>query len=389
MKILFIVTASFPTAKAYGVTTRETMTAAKNLEHEVYSLSLKSNYSDSDYDEIYSSLKYLRVNKTINYLKNISFRSTNYFSRAAWIIMQNLLLRFNYKEIDEIRSDLIWCRDERTALTLRKLFPKKTMVVEIHSNPKNKILNKLAKVSEENLLILAPINQNLMNRLKINFDLKKRIAAMSISANLLENKETVIKFSESIKDRRTKDEFRIGYVGKFFPGGFSKGYEDLVDLAVLYKDIGVERSISLSGGLENEVREVAKRVSPYNLSTKNFEITGHLKHSDSLAKVKSLDIVVLPEPRDPNYLGSPLKSYEACALGRILVVADCSINRNQFGDVEFIYWYQSKSVESLADVIDFALNDELLCEKLLKQIEFASRFTWEARVNNVLAAITS
>jgi glycosyltransferase involved in cell wall biosynthesis len=389
MKILFIVTASFPTAKAYGVTTRETMTAAKNLEHEVYSLSLKSNYSDSDYDEIYSSLKYLRVNKTINYLKNISFRSTNYFSRAAWIIMQNLLLRFNYKEIDEIKSDLIWCRDERTASTLRKLFPKKTMVVEIHSNPKNKILNKLAKVSEENLLILAPINQNLMNRLKINFDLKKRIAAMSISANLLENKETVIKFSESIKDRRTKDEFRIGYVGKFFPGGFSKGYEDLVDLAVLYKDIGVERSISLSGGLENEVREVAKRVSPYNLSTKNFEITGHLKHSDSLAKVKSLDIVVLPEPRDPNYFGSPLKSYEACALGRILVVADCSINRNQFGDVEFIYWYQSKSVESLADVIDFALNDELLCEKLLKQIEFASRFTWEARVNNVLAAITS
>ena len=101
MKILFIVTASFPTAKAYGVTTRETMTAAKNLEHEVYSLSLKSNYSDSDYDEIYSSLKYLRVNKTINYLKNISFRSTNYFSKAAWIIMQNLLLRFNYKEIDE------------------------------------------------------------------------------------------------------------------------------------------------------------------------------------------------------------------------------------------------------------------------------------------------
>jgi hypothetical protein len=70
-------------------------------------------------------------------------------------------------------------------------------------------------------------------------------------------------------------------------------------------------------------------------------------------------------------------------------VADCSINRNQFGDVEFIYWYQSKSVKSLADVIDFALNDELLCEKLLKQIEFASRFTWEARVNNVLAAITS
>ena len=212
---------------------------------------------------------------------------------------------------------------------------------------------------------------------------------MSINANLLENKETIFKFSESVKDRRAKDKFRIGYVGKFFPGGFSKGYEDLVDLAVLYKDIGAKRSISLSGGLENEVRIVETMVSSHNLSNKNFEITGHLKHSDSLTKVRSLDIVVLPEPRDPNYLGSPLKSYEACALGRILVVAECKINREQFGDAEFIYWYQSKNVESLAQVIDFALKDESLYRKLLKQIEFASRYTWEARVKNVLAATTS
>jgi glycosyltransferase involved in cell wall biosynthesis len=384
MKILFIVTTAFPTPKAYGVTTRETMAAAKNLGHEVYSLSLKNNYSDSDYDVINSSLNYLKENKTIDFFKNISFRSTNFFGRAAWIIMQDLLLKFNYKEIDVIGSDLIWCRDERTALTLRKLFPKKTMVVEIHSNPKNKILNNLAKSSEKNSLILAPINQNLMNLLKINFDFKKCIAAMSISANLLQNKKTVLKFSESIRDRRTKDEFRIGYVGKFFPGGFSKGYEDLVDLAVLYKNIGVKRFISLSGGLENEVREVVKRVSSYNLSAKNFEITGHLKHSDSLAKVESLDIVVLPEPRDPNYLGSPLKSYEACALGRILAVAECKINREQFGDAEFIYWYQSKNVESLANVINFALNDNLLYEKILQQIEFARLNTWEFRVESVL-----
>ena len=96
MKILFIVTTAFPTPKAYGVTTRETMTAAKNLGHEVYSLSLKNNYSDSDYDVINSSLNYLKANKAIDFFKNISFRSTNFFGRAAWIIMQDLLLKFNY-----------------------------------------------------------------------------------------------------------------------------------------------------------------------------------------------------------------------------------------------------------------------------------------------------
>ena len=388
MKILFVVTSAFPTQKAYGVTTRESMLAAKNLGHKVYSLSLKSNYSDSDYDEIANSLNYFEINKTINILKNISFRSTNYFSRAAWIIMQDLLLKFNYKVINKIKSDLIWCRDERTAKTLRKLFPTTTIVVEIHAKPKNRILNKLVKVSKKNSLLLAPINQNLMDLLKINFDFKRCIAGMSISSDLLANEEAVFKFMESINDRRKKEDFKIGYVGKFFPGGFSKGYEDLIDLAVFYKVNQVERLISIAGGLENEVKEVEKKAASLNLNSKNIEITGHLRHSDSLAKVESLDIVVLPEPRDPNYLGSPLKSYEACALGRILVVAECKINRDQFGDEEFIYWYQSKSVESLANVIDLSLMDKLLCEKILKQIEFARRHTWEVRVKNVLDAVS-
>ena len=388
MKILFVVTSAFPTQKAYGVTTRESMLAAKNLGHKVYSLSLKSNYSDSDYDEIANSLNYFEINKTINILKNISFRSTNYFSRAAWIITQDLLLKFNYKVINKIESDLIWCRDERTAKTLRKLFPTTTIVVEIHAKPKNRILNKLVKVSKKNSLLLAPINQNLMDLLKINFDFKRCIAGMSISSDLLANEEAVFKFMESINDRRKKEDFKIGYVGKFFPGGFSKGYEDLIDLAVFYKVNQVERLISIAGGLENEVKEVEKKAASLNLNSKNIEITGHLRHSDSLAKVESLDIVVLPEPRDPNYLGSPLKSYEACALGRILVVAECKINRDQFGDEEFIYWYRSKSVESLANVIDLALMDKLLCEKILKQREFARRHTWEVRVKNVLDAIS-
>lgn len=388
MKILFVVTSVFPTQKAYGVTTRESMLAAKNLGHQVYSLSLKSNYTDSDYDEITDSLNYLKVNKTINVLKNISFRSINYLSKAAWIIMQDLLLKFNYQAIYEIKTDLIWCRDERTAKTLRKLFPTTNMVVEIHANPKNRILNKLAKVSRKNSLLLAPINQNLMDLLKVNYDFKKCIAGMSINSGSLANEEAVFEFVESIHHRSEEENFKIGYVGKFFPGGFSKGYEDLIDLAVFYKVNQAERKISVAGGLENEVREVEKKLGSLNLNSKNIEITGHLKHSDSLAKVKSLDVIVLPEPRDPNYLGSPLKSYEACAIGRILVVAECKINRDQFGDVEFIYWYRSKNVESLANVIDLALRDKLLREKIIKQIEFARRHTWEVRVKTVLEAIS-
>ena len=387
MKILFVVSSAFPTQKAYGVTTRESMLAAKNLGHKVYSLSLKSNYSDSDYDEIADSLNYLEMNKIINILKNISLRSTNYFSRVAWIIMQKLMLKYNYKAIDEIKPDLIWCRDERTAKTLRRLFPTKTMVVEIHTDPKNRILNKLVKVSKKNSLLLAPINQNLMNLLEINYDFKKCIAGMSISSGLLVNEEAVIKFTHGIYNRLKEENFKIGYVGKFFPGGFSKGYEDLVDLAVFYRINHVERKIFIAGGLENEVREVEKKLLSLNLNSRNIAITGHLKHSDSLAKVKSFDVIVLPEPRDPNYLGSPLKSYEACALGRILVVAECKTNRDQFGDAEFIYWYRSKNVESLAHVIDLALSDKLLCEKIIKQVEFARRHTWEVRVKRVLDAI--
>lgn len=389
MKILFIVISSFPTQKAYGVTTRQTMIAAKSLGHEVYSLTLKSDYSDSDYDEIAKNVKYLKSNKINDILKKISFKSTNYFSRAAWVAMRNLIVKFNHRTINEIKSDLIWCREERTALTLRKLFPNHPLVVEIHSSPQNKILNQLAKSSKKDSLLIAPINENLMSLIEIDSDFKKCIAAMSISSDLLQDKEAVYNFVESISSQHKKNKIKVGYVGKFFPGGFSKGYEDLIDLAVFYKINLIERKISVAGGLENEVREVEKKLASLNLHSNNIEITGHLKHSDSLAKVKSLDVIVLPEPRDPNYLGSPLKSYEACALGRILVVAECKINRDQFGDSEFVHWYRSKNVESLAHVIDLAIKDKLLYEKIIKQIEFARQHTWEVRVKSVLDAIRS
>jgi hypothetical protein len=389
VKILFIVISSFPTQKAYGVTTRQTMIAAKSLGHEVYSLTLKSDYSDSDYDEIAKNVKYLKSNKINDILKKISFKSTNYFSRAAWVAMRNLIVKFNHRTINEIKSDLIWCREERTALTLRKLFPNHPLVVEIHSSPQNKILNQLAKSSKKDSLLIAPINENLMSLIEIDSDFKKCIAAMSISSDLLQDKEAVYNFVESISSQHKKNKIKVGYVGKFFPGGFSKGYEDLIDLAVFYKINLIERKISVAGGLENEVREVEKKLASLNLHSNNIEITGHLKHSDSLAKVKSLDVIVLPEPRDPNYLGSPLKSYEACALGRILVVAECKINRDQFGDSEFVHWYRSKNVESLAHVIDLAIKDKLLYEKIIKQIEFARQHTWEVRVKSVLDAIRS
>ena len=387
MRILFIVVSSFPTQKAYGVTTRQTMIAAKSLGHEVYSLTLNSDYSDSDYDEIAKNVKYLKSNRINDILKKISFKSTNYFSRASWVAMQNLIVKFNYKTINEIKSDLIWCREERTALTLRRLFPNHPLVVEIHSTPQNKILNQLAKSSKKDSLLVAPINENLMSLIEIDSDFKKCIAAMSISSDLLQDKESIYNFVESISSQHKKNKVKIGYVGKFFPGGFSKGYEDLIDLAVFYQINQVEREISVAGGLENEVREVKIKIASLNLNSQNIEISGHLKHSDSLAKVKSLDIVVLPEPRDPNYLGSPLKSYEACALGRILVVAECKINRDQFGDAEFIYWYRSKDVESLANIIELALKDDSLSKKILQQVDFASMYTWETRVRNVLGLI--
>jgi len=39
-------------------------------------------------------------------------------------------------------------------------------------------------------------------------------------------------------------------------------------------------------------------------------------------------------------------------------------------------------------VIDLALRDQLLGEKIIKQIEFARRHTWEVRVKSVLDVIS-
>ena len=98
-------------------------------------------YDKSKFDVFYKDQELIEGGGDIfyGYMENPSDYSQIYFSTGPY--SENCIVLY-YKEIDEIGSDLIWCRDERTASTLRKLLPNKTMVVEIHSNPKNKILNK-------------------------------------------------------------------------------------------------------------------------------------------------------------------------------------------------------------------------------------------------------
>jgi glycosyltransferase involved in cell wall biosynthesis len=105
--------------------------------------------------------------------------------------------------------------------------------------------------------------------------------------------------------------------------------------------------------------------------------------------MKSFDILILPMPKDAQYLGMPLKLLEYLAVGRITIVAESPLIKDVFTKEFQPYYYPKNSSIGLFNSINFALNDVHLKKQILLGIRFASTYTWESRVTNVLNIVLS
>ena len=78
-KILFLLGGSFPTPKAYGITTRETINVLIAESYDVNILSYKSNYYDSDFDSVVNIMHFYKINFITHYFRNISLLGKSRF----------------------------------------------------------------------------------------------------------------------------------------------------------------------------------------------------------------------------------------------------------------------------------------------------------------------
>ena len=385
MKVGILLSGRFPTEKAYGVTTNGTVKSLLDLGHEVVVYGIKSDYCGEIPEGKHFTVENYRENLLSLFLKNISFSNYGKFNQIAWKVYWILAKYLNKNKISECGLDVLWIRDIHM---LRFSYLAKNVVIEIHQRTKDSGYSQLAKVSQTKNLLVAPISAVLLNSLKkIRVDLKITYAPMGINSKMISNQKSSKVFVSNLVHRiQTKSgKLQIGYVGKFYPNGYSKGVEDILELSRIREPLSELFNISLTGGTEREILKLQSEIFDRQLSIQNLEVNPHVPHAVALEKMRNLDVIILPKPASEDYLGFPLKCIEAVATGRIVLAAKCRTYTDIFSDLFQPYWYEPGDAGSLYNSIVDALSDSHLETKINTGLAFAEQFSWETRTKNIIS----
>ena len=385
--IYIVVKGRFPTEKAYGVTLTETINSLSKFGHKISVLSVKSSYvSNLDFNAYYNQINFAEkcFQKLIRLL---SYTGKSKMHTIVWKLYWKIILKKNAHLIINSGADLYWIRD----LDLIKYLPDNSnIILELHSMINESKIHKITRKKKNKKIILAPISKKIFSSISKYEDNTSIIfSPMGINTDFSETFLNLDIFIQRINELR-KHSFvglRVGYIGKFFPGGYSKGIEDLFVLAKLNAINKFGYRISITGGSDNDLKKANKLIKKFRLNKTSISIKGHVQHKFALNLMKNLDVIVLPEPRSSKYVGFPLKCIEAVSSGRIVVAADCELYRDIFTEHFQPYWYASEVADSLNYGIVTALKDPQLINKISEGINFANKFSWDSRTSKLLSKV--
>lgn len=385
MKVGILLSGRFPTEKAYGVTTNGTIKSLLDLGHEVVVYGIKSDYCGEIPGDEHFTIENYQENLFSLFLKKISFSNYGKFNQIAWKVFWILANYLNKQKMSECGLDVLWIRDTHM---LRFSHLAKNVVIEIHQRTKESDYSQLAKAAQTRNLLVAPISPVLLNSLnEIRADLKIVYAPMGINSKMISNRKSSKVFVSNLVHRiQTKSgKLQIGYVGKFYPNGYSKGVEDILELSRIREPLSELFNISLTGGTVREILKLQSEIFDRQLSIQNLEVNPHVPHALALEKMRNLDVIILPKPASEGYLGFPLKCIEAVASGRIVIAAKCRTYTDIFSELFQPFWYEPGDAESLYDSIIEALSDSELEVKINAGLTFAEQFSWETRTKNIIS----
>ena len=349
--------------------------------------SLASNQDQLEISDKNFILKHYVETKFSSKAKLAAFSGTGLIHKMAWLAFWRLTYRRNRAAISAVGADIFWIRD----FAMLTFVPKRGAIIfEMHGIMNKLKVLKLRFTIQDRIAVLAPISKGTEEQLDIlRGGIEIVRAPMGIEGEFLETEEGVQEFLDRVDILREASfkGLEIGYIGKFSPNGYSKGIEDLLELARFNLIEQNKYKISIIGGTNREVIAANHELSIYGLTENDVKISGHISHHAAIAKMKELDVLVLPMPASKKYVGFPLKSIESIASGRIVIAARCTIYKDIFNQDFEPYWYEPGNAISMDFAIKEALSDESLRDRITQGITFSSRFTWDARTKTLLDSL--
>lgn len=183
----------------------------------------------------------------------------------------------------------------------------------------------------------------------------------------------------------------IGFVGSFAP---YEGLDDLVSAAKQLKDQGIDFNLLLVGD-GDEFEKIKTQTAHLGMGDKVF-FTGRVPHDEATAYYSLIDIAPFPrKPLKVCELVSPLKPFEAMAMGKTVLVSDVNAMTEFLLEGINGFSFQKGSVAHLTKQLGMLIASPELCARVGKN---ACRWVSEHRtwaqtarrieaVHNALASI--
>lgn len=367
MKIDFLLTSSYPTEKAYGVTTLETAHAIREMGINTRILSIGSSNSDSAQNQIV-----LLNSFATNLLTRLLKLDIKYFNFFAFKGRALLLGRIMLRECARNLTDVIWTRDVFIAFLFS--LSKRSGILELHQNP-NFLVRAILKVLSKKIII-ATISEDHYSKLK-RLHLKNEIIVLPMSV-------PDSYFASTDKKFNKKEIYEICYLGKFKSSGNDNGI-----LSMLEEMKNTSRNIRLHLiflGIEKDFQSIIRKsLQDIDMKNMTFEILGHIDHHEVTRILSQCDIGIIPYRKTKyNNERFPIKLVEYAAMRLCILASDTQNLRNILKE-DKAYYYDPSIIGSLEKtLVKIIESEEETNSKINNAFNWAKGLTYKERVKKVL-----
>ncbi len=313
--VTFLSLPSYPTKKAYGVTTKYTMSALQESGIPTEILSTNNLMPKKFWGRVASFL--------ICSSKQLFRPSFSFIGKYAFVINRVLFCLYLSIEFKKSKSYRFWTRDIRLAFFLQRYFANCRVVLEIHQFPNLSELRYLQRLGGR--VLICPISEAIQSRTqKMRLISNSMLLPMGVPEHF---------YSDEILPLEPK--FHVGYFGSFINSGRDQGVSKMIEDLILYLKENSSAKILLVGiGLEG-LSFLEKLEIPISLR-RRISSYSHLHHSQIPGLMKTCRVLLLPYPEGEFFAARfPIKAMEYAAVRRSLLCTRTISHTNIFTEMKF------------------------------------------------------
>lgn len=368
MKIAYLISARYPTEKAYGVTIGNSLQSLKNMNHQVEIYSWGKARKDMFENSIYS------VSKFKNQILLNKYNS-KYIAKLAFLLNQflfGLSFVFNFKIVKDF--DFYWTREPLALLPTILLRERLNILIEIHHKItlSERLSIRLLSL-KHHLKIIVLTERSKKYHKKIFESIPIEIVPMGVPNNFFNNKRRHIKSNCN----------KFIYIGKGFSNNNDNELNQIIKAAALFRNMDINFTFI---GLEEDYKsQMIKMAQHCDLNENQVTFINHVRHSDIPNYLYEFDFGMLPYLENTyNEERFPLKMLEYLATGLPIIASSTKSHRSLLSE-EFTIFYDSEDPKGLFEALNSAMKLGFdYASMSIKAIEYAKLFTYDIRVDSIL-----